>query len=59
VKTIINVFLFVVLYMMHRDFIYTEGVEKLHQNSVNLTCMGPDRCRIIKYSALSGSTYTE
>jgi len=42
--------------MMHRDFIYTEGLEKLHQNSVNLTHMGPDRCQIIKYSGLSDCT---
>jgi hypothetical protein len=33
-------------------------IKKVQQNSVNLTCIGPDRCQIIGYSKLSDSTYT-
>jgi hypothetical protein len=29
------------------------------QNSVNLTCIGLDRCQIIEYSRLSNCTYTD
>jgi hypothetical protein len=29
------------------------------QNSVNMTCMGLDRCQIMKYSGLSDNTYTD
>jgi hypothetical protein len=32
---------------------------KLQQNSVNLTCMGPDMCYIIKYTTLSDGTCTD
>jgi hypothetical protein len=29
------------------------------QNSINLTCMGTDRCQIVKYSSLSDTSYTD
>ena len=32
---------------------------QLQQNSVNLTCMGPDMCYIIKYTKLSDGNYTD
>jgi hypothetical protein len=41
------------------DWIHKCVVYSIQQNSVNATCVGPDRCQIIEYFRLSDGTYTE
>jgi len=38
---------------------YCHTLIYIQQNSINLTCMGLDKCQIIKYSRLSYSTHSD
>jgi len=46
------------LYTIHIKFVKHNGDVTL-KNSVNLTCMGFDRCQIMKYSGLSDNTVVQ
>jgi hypothetical protein len=47
------------LIMGHSHFKRGSFLSKIQQNSINLTCTGPDRCQITKYSRLRDGTCTD